>query len=101
MATPTSLKGVSFDLWDTLVADGSDEAKRTSRGLRVKQEERRHLVWAAVSRHREISLSEVGIAYDAIDAACNKVWHDQHVTWTVGDRLSVMLKGLGCALSPR
>src|SRR5437762_1461892 len=98
MATPTPLRAVSFDLWDTLVKDGSDEPKRTSRGLRLKRDERRHLVWTAASRHREISLPEVSIGYDAVDAACNRVWHDQHVTWTVRERLGVLLAGLGCTL---
>jgi putative hydrolase of the HAD superfamily len=38
------------------------------------------------------------LAYDVGDAAFNKVWHDQHVTWTIGERLAVILKGLGRAL---
>jgi putative hydrolase of the HAD superfamily len=33
-----------------------------------------------------------------VDAAFRKVWHDQHVTWTVRQRLSVLLEGLQVSL---
>ena len=42
--------------------------------------------------------AEVTLAYDVGDAAFNQVWHDQHVTWTIGERLQVILKGLGRTL---
>ncbi|MCP4640080.1 MAG: HAD family hydrolase, partial [bacterium] len=35
------------------------------------------------------------LAYDVTDAAFNKVWHDQHFTWPIGERLKIMLTGLG------
>ena len=89
-----TLKAVSFDLWDTLVVDDSDEVERKARGLRSKKEERRHLVWAALARHAPIELDTVRMAYDVVDAAFNKVWHDQHVTWKIEERLRVLLKGL-------
>ena len=38
------------------------------------------------------------LAYDVADAAFNRVWHDQHVTWRIGERLEVALKGLGRSL---
>ena len=90
-----SLKAVSFDLWDTLVIDDSDEAKRKARGLRTKKDERRQLVWEALKRHAPTDLEVVRLAYDVTDAAFNKVWHDQHVTWPIGERLQVLFKGLG------
>ncbi len=89
-----AITAVSFDLWDTLVVDGSDEPKRTAGGQPVKREERRQLVWQALARHGDLSRHEVALAYDAVDAASSKVWHDQHVTWTVRERLSVLLKAL-------
>ncbi|MBI5508058.1 MAG: HAD family hydrolase [Deltaproteobacteria bacterium] len=93
-----TIKAVSFDLWDTLVIDDSDEIERGKRGLRTKKEERRHLVWEALSRHGEIELDSVRLAYNVADAAFNKVWHDQHVTWPIEDRLRVLLAGLGQTL---
>jgi putative hydrolase of the HAD superfamily len=40
----------------------------------------------------------VDLASDVVDACYRKVWDDQHVTWTVPERVSVLLKGLGHAL---
>ena len=93
-----SLKAVSFDLWDTLVVDDSDEHRRKSLGLRTKKEERRSLVWKALHSHEPIELELVRLAYNVTDAAFNKVWHDQHVTWPIAERLRVLLKGLDRAL---
>jgi len=89
------LKAITFDLWDTIVHDDSDEPKRKAKGLRTKKEERRHLLWDALNRVEPIPFETVKLAYDVGDAAFNRVWHDQHVTWTIGERLQVILKGLG------
>jgi putative hydrolase of the HAD superfamily len=92
------IKAVTFDLWDTIVHDDSDEPKRKAKGLRTKKAERRHLLWQALNRQQPIGEAEVNLAYDVADAAFNRVWHDQHVTWRIGDRLEVALKGLGRSL---
>jgi HAD superfamily hydrolase (TIGR01549 family) len=92
------IKAVTFDLWDTIVHDDSDEPKRAASGLRSKKLERRHLLWQALNRHRPIPAEEVSLAYDVGDSAFNKVWHDQHVTWTIAERLQVILEGLGRSL---
>ena len=67
-------------------------------GLRSKKAERRHLLWQALDRQGPIERGRVKLAYDVADAAFNKVWHDQHVTWPIGERLQVALKGLGRTL---
>ena len=65
-----TIEALSFDLWDTLVIDDSDEPKRRARGLRSKRDERRWLVWQALGGEGEApSLASVTLAYDAIDAA--------------------------------
>ena len=94
----SKLKAITFDLWDTIVHDDSDEPKRKAQGLRSKKAERRHLLWEALNRQSAIEPERVTLAYDVADAAFNRVWHDQHVTWTIGERLQVILKGLGRAL---
>ena len=94
----TKLKAITFDLWDTIVHDDSDEPKRKAQGLRSKKAERRHLLWEALNRQSPIAEAAVSLAYDVGDAAFNRVWHDQHVTWTIGERLQVILKGLGRTL---
>ncbi len=92
------IKAVTFDLWDTVIHDDSDEPKRASRGLRAKKEERRHLLWEALNAVAPTAFEDVRLAYDVADAAFNHVWHDQHVTWTVRERLGVVLGGLGRTL---
>jgi len=88
------IRAVSFDLWDTLFVDDSDEPKRAAQGLPDKRSTRRALVHRALQAHESIERGVVDAAYDAIDAAFRKVWDQQHVTWTVRDRLTVLLRGL-------
>ena len=92
------IKAVTFDLWDTIVYDDTDEPKRAAQGLRSKRDERRHLVWQALERIAPVDRAAVDIAYDVADAAFNKVWHEQHITWTIAERLKVVLDGLGRGL---
>jgi putative hydrolase of the HAD superfamily len=89
------IRAVSFDLWDTIIQDDSDEPKRLAQGLRSKREARRHLVWQALERHQPTDPGLVDRAYDTADAAFNRVWHDQHVTWPIRTRLEILLAGLG------
>lgn len=93
-----TIRAITFDLWDTLIHDDSDEPKRKSQGLRTKKAERRHLLWEALNKETPIDPAIVQLAYDVADAAFNMVWHDQHVTWTIGNRLAVIMKGLGRGL---
>jgi len=90
-----AIKAVSFDLWDTVIHDDSDEPKRKAMGLRSKYDERRHLVWEALGRAgHDVSEQAVREAYDRADAAFNKVWKGDHVTWPIRQRLTVLLEDL-------
>ena len=89
------IKAITFDLWDTLVIDDSDETKRAEQGLRSKFDERRHLLWEALNTIEPIELETVRLAYNVGDAAFNKVWKEQHITWHIAERLRVILNGLG------
>jgi putative hydrolase of the HAD superfamily len=95
-----TIKAVTFDLWDTLVHDDSDEPKRAAQGLRSKRDERRHLLWSALSAIEPIALESVTLAYDTADAGFNLVWKELHINWTVAQRLRVVLNGLGRRLPP-
>jgi len=88
------VQAVTFDLWDTVFIDDSDEPKRAARGLPPKPVERRNLVHQFLLRHNPVSKELVDTAYDTVDAAFRQVWYGQNVTWTVRERLSVLLKGL-------
>ena len=93
-----TIKAVTFDLWDTIVDDDSDEPKRAAKGLRSKREDRRQLVWSALCAVEPIDLESVTLAYDTADAGFNLVWKELHINWTVAQRLRVVLNGLGRSL---
>lgn len=88
------IRAITFDLWDTVFIDDSDEPKRATKGLLPKPAERRKLVHQFLERHEPISKEQVELAYDAVDAAFHHVWYSQNITWTVRERLSVLLKAL-------
>jgi len=89
-----AIRAITFDLWDTVFIDDSDEPKRAAQGLAPKPVERRNLVQQFLERHEPISRELIDTAYDTADAAFHQVWYSQNVTWTVRERLSVLLKGL-------
>ncbi len=95
--TPPIL-AITFDLWDTIVDDDSDEPKRAAQGLLSKKAQRRRLIFDALNAVDPIDEAAVDLAYDTADAAFNFVWHDQHVTWTIAQRLQIVLRGLGRTL---
>jgi len=95
-----AIKAITFDLWDTLIDDETDEPKRKAQGLRSKFDERRHLVWEALNAIEPIDMAQVDLAYNTADAAFRTVWHDQHITWEIADRIDVVLRGLGRGLPP-
>jgi len=93
-----SIRAITFDLWDTIVDDDSDEPKRTAKGLLSKKAQRRRLIFDALHAVEPIVEAAVDLSYDTADAAFNFVWHDQHVTWTIAQRLGIVLQGLGRSL---
>ncbi|MFQ5954215.1 MAG: HAD family hydrolase [Kiloniellales bacterium] len=95
-----TIKAVTFDLWDTIIHDDSDESKRAALGLRSKKDERRHLVWEALRRVSPIDRASVERACDAADAAFDTAWHDQAITYPVGERIRQALQFLGRSLPP-
>ncbi len=93
-----TIKAVTFDIWDTIVDDDSDEPKRAAQGLRSKRDERRHLVWEALNTVEAVDLDAVVAAYDVADAAFNVVWKENHINWTVEQRMRVIVGGMGKSL---
>jgi len=88
------IRAITFDLWDTVFIDDSDEPKRAALGLLPKPAERRNLVHQFLERHEPIPKEHIEFAYDTVDAAFHHVWYSQNITWTVQERLSVLLKAL-------
>lgn len=94
------MRVVSFDLWDTVLVDDSDEPKRKQLGLAAKPVERRNLLMQFLARHAATDRALVDCAYDTADAAFRHVWHQQHHTWPVETRLKLVLAGLKRELPP-
>ena len=94
MKDKAAIKAITFDLWDTVFIDDSDEPKRAAQGLLPKPAERRKIVHQFMERHESISFEQVELAYNTVDAAFHHVWYSQNITWTVRERLSVLLKAL-------
>ncbi len=94
----SSVTAITFDLWDTLLVDDSDEPKRAANGLLPKKDARRALVFEFLNRHEPVAKAQVDVAFDVVDAAFNNVWYQQNVTWQVKVRLAVLLNGLGRTL---
>ena len=91
----SAIKAVTFDLWDTIIADESDEPKRLALGLKSKPDARHDMVLAALNNHAPITSDELAIAYRVANAAFVKCWQGHSITWTARERLEVLLKGLG------
>ena len=96
-----NIQAVTFDLWDTVLDDDSDEPKRAAFGMRPKRDERPYVVWYELNRHEPISLETVTSAYAEVNDEFNRVWHDEYVTWTVDERLGRVLERLGRTLAPQ
>ena len=92
------IKAITFDLWDTVIRDDSDEAKRAARGLPSKREARRAHSHALFERRTGVTKQAFDFVYDTMESAFNHVWHEQHVTWTVDERLEVLEAALRCPL---
>ena len=88
------IKAITFDLWDTVFIDDSDEPKRKAANLDSKPIERRNIVHQYLDRISPISRDMVDLAYNTVDAAFRHVWYQQQITWTVEERINVILKGL-------
>ena len=94
------IKAITFDLWDTVIDDDSDEPVRAERGLRTKLEERSFQIWQALNHENDVSIESVEDAYNDVNVQFTKAWHDGFVTWTVDERIHKILCLLNLQLSP-
>jgi len=93
------IRAITFDLWDTIIDDDSDEPIRLIKGLRSKPDERHNLVLVAIRRKKNISSKVLAVGYKVANAAFVKCWKEHSITWTVRERLEVLLQGLECSLT--
>lgn len=93
-----NIKAITFDLWDTIIDDDSDEPNRKAKGLLSKLETRHFIVWHAIQDVSPLSLESVAAGYQIVDDDFNQHWHKKHVTWTVTERMQRVFKQLNVDL---
>lgn len=90
---------ITFDLWDTLVIDDSDEVERARRGLPTKPEARLQLVTDAfLAGHPSLDSGAVAAAWDHATATFRVAWRQRHRTPPVRQRLVWTAEALGVGL---
>ncbi len=95
------LLAVTFDFWDTLVADDSDEPKRAALGLPPKPTARLRLLTDEITRHHpDISPERVKAAFDHANERFRHFWKVEHHTPAVPERLQLAYDFLGIPPTP-
>ena len=82
------IKAVTFDFWDTLVADDSDEPRRAALGLPTKPQARLQLlVDEIIEHHPTITPEQIADAFKHANERFRHAWKNEHHTPTVAARL--------------
>jgi putative hydrolase of the HAD superfamily len=81
------IKAITFDFWDTIVKDDSDEPKRAARGLAGKAETRLQLLTSEITYHHpHFKSSQVREAFDYANNRFRHHWKVEHFTPSVNKR---------------
>jgi putative hydrolase of the HAD superfamily len=89
------IRAISFDFWDTLVVDDSDEPSRVVKGLPPKSVARRRLFVDSVLRSSPaLRVEAVEGAYAYAQSRFRHHWKVEHRTPSVADRLALGLEQL-------
>ena len=95
------IQALTFDFWDTIAADDSDEPKRAQMGLPSKADERVVLfVDHIVRRYPHIEPDEAAHAYRQANARFREEWRNHQQTPSVHRRLSYAYDSLGLTPPP-
>jgi HAD superfamily hydrolase (TIGR01549 family) len=97
----TMITAITFDFWDTIAIDDSDEPKRAALGLPGKAEARMQLFSEQIMRlHPEITEAQAREAYQDANQRFNEDWHSEHRTPSVTTRLYYAYESLGLQPAP-
>lgn len=95
------VKAVTFDFWDTLVADDSDEKRRAALGLPTKAQARLQLLVDEINNyHSQITPEQIADAFKQANVAFNDSWKKQHHTPSVANRFQVAYEVLKIKTTP-
>ncbi len=95
------VRGITFDFWDTIVDDDTDEPKRAAKGLPSKAEARLgSFVDEILAHHPDIGREAATAAFHHAQATFRHHWKVEHHTPGVADRLFVGFDHLGLTRTP-
>lgn len=95
------IRAITFDFWDTLAIDDSDEPKRAALGLPSKPLARKQLfAERMVSLYPHVAADQAMAAYDVANQRFREEWHNNHNTPGVTTRLYYAYEHLGLAPEP-
>jgi len=95
------IRAITFDFWDCIAIDDSDEPKRAAAGLLPKAEARPALfVDEILAHHPEVGAERARAAYAETERVFRHHWKVEHHTPSVADRLAVGFEHLGIARTP-
>ena len=92
---------ITFDFWDTLAADDSDEPKRAARGLPSKAQAREQLFAESITtNYPNVTNEQARDAYRRANERFRTDWQDNHHTPGVPERLYFAYEYLGLHPGP-
>ncbi len=95
------IAAITFDFWDTIAVDDSDEPKRAARGLPSKAQAREQLFAETMAaRYPHITPEQAITAYRVADERFKYDWHEDHHTPGVPVRLYYAYEHLGLGPQP-
>lgn len=95
------IEAVTFDFWDTIAVDDSDEAKRKALGLPGKAQARIQLFAEHVTRrYPQVSAEAAADAWCHANERFRSEWHGNHHTPAVSLRVSYAFEYLGLLPPP-
>jgi HAD superfamily hydrolase (TIGR01549 family) len=95
------IEAITFDFWDTIAIDDSDEPKRAALGLLSKPEARVQMfVQKIVATYPRIKAARAAEAYHAANERFRHEWHNDYRTPSVTTRIYYAYEHLGLKPKP-
>ncbi len=95
------IRAITFDFWDTLVANDSDEPRRAALGLPTKPQARLQLLVDDITQnHPDITPEQIAEAFKYANQQFNHAWKKEHHTPSVASRLQNAYDYLHIKITP-
>ncbi len=95
------IRAVTFDFWDTLVADDSDEPRRAALGLPTKPQARLQLLVDEITdNYPRITPEEISRGFALANERFRQAWKNEYRTPSVSSRLQEVYNFLQIPITP-